>query len=125
MQTLWNQKASARSVAVALPGLNTKPPLAMSILTDLLSGIAEFVADLFVFRRQRERHGSTTRSVGEDAVELARFDFLTMLWIALVTAGLTCLLIFGVGLPVGWGLGIGLAVGLVWAYRRYMQLVRE
>lgn len=97
----------------------------MSIVTDLLSAIAEFAADLFVFRRQRERHGRTTRSVGEDAVELARFDFFTMFWIALVSVGLTCLLIFGLGLPVGWGLGIGLAVGLVWAYWRYMQLVRE
>ncbi len=97
----------------------------MSLVTDLLSGIAEFAADVFVFRRQREKHGGGTRSVGDDAAVVARFDFVTMLWIALVSTGVTLVLIFAVGLPAAWGLGIGIALGVVWACWRYAQLVRE
>lgn len=97
----------------------------MSIVTDLLSGIADFAADLFVFRRLRERHGSSTRSVGDDAAAIARFDVGTMLFISLVSMGLTFVLVFGVGVPVAWGLGIGIAVGAVWGGWRYWQLVRE
>lgn len=97
----------------------------MSIVTDLLSGIAEFAADVFLFRRQREQRGSTARSAAEDAAVVARFDFFTVFWIALVSVGVASALIFGIGLPVVWGLGIAIGLGVVWACWRYAQLVRE
>ncbi|CAN7573977.1 hypothetical protein [Acidovorax sp. LjRoot117] len=97
----------------------------MSIVTDLLSGIAEFIADVFVFRRQRETRGSSKRSVDEDAVAVAHFDLVTMFWIALASLGVTALLIFGTGLPVAWGLGIGIALGVAWGCLRHSQLLRD
>lgn len=97
----------------------------MSIVTDLLTGIVEFVADVLVFRRQRDKEGHSTRSMSDDAVVVARFDFVTTLWIALVSVGLMFLLIFGFDTPVVWGVGIGSVFGAVWGYRRYSQLVHE
>lgn len=97
----------------------------MSIVTDLLTGIFEFVADVLVFRRQRDKRGHATRSMADDAVAVARFDFVTTLWIALVSVGLMLLLIFGFNVSVLWGVGIGTTVGAVWGYWRYSQLVGE
>lgn len=97
----------------------------MSIVTELLSGIAEFAADVFLFRRQREQRGSTARSVAEDAAVVARFDFFNVFWIALVSVGVAAVLIFGIGLPVTWGLGIDIGLAVVGACWRYAQLVRE
>lgn len=97
----------------------------MSIVTDLLADIFEFVADVLLFRRQRRNQGRATRSLEEDAVAVARFDFFTVLWISLVCVGLMFLLIFGFDVPVLWGIGIGTTVGVLWGYRSYSQLLRE
>ncbi|MCS4293209.1 putative membrane protein [Comamonas sp. BIGb0152] len=97
----------------------------MSLVTDLLAGVAEFFADVWVFRRQRQKRGHATRDMADDAMAVARFDFVTALWIALVSVGLMFLLVFGFGVPVGWGVGIGIIVAAVWGYRRYSQVVRE
>ncbi|CAN7282150.1 hypothetical protein LJR129_001382 [Acidovorax sp. LjRoot129] len=97
----------------------------MSIVTDFLTGIAEFVADVFLFRREREKRGSTTRGIGEDATAVAHFNFFTLLWISLVSVGVMALLIFGFDVHAGWGMGIGIVFGVVWGYWRYSQLVSE
>ena len=97
----------------------------MSIVTDLLAGISEFLADVLVLRRQRDKAGRASRDLADDAVAVACFDFVTTLWLALVSVGLMFLLIFGFNIPVVWGVGIGMAVGAAWGYWRYRQLVRE
>lgn len=96
-----------------------------SILADLFVGIFDFVLDVFLFRGLRRKHGRRDRSVAEDTFEVARFDFVTMTFIALVCVGLMLLLTHGVGLSVGWSVGIGIAVGAVWGVWRYLRLVRE
>lgn len=96
-----------------------------SFLADLFVGVFDFVLDVFVFRGQRRKHGRRERSVAEDSFEVARFDFVTMTFIALVCVGLMLLLAHGVGLSAGWSIGIGLAVGAVWVVWRYMQMVHE
>lgn len=96
-----------------------------SILADLFIGIFDFVLDVLLFRGLRRKHGRSDRSVAEDTFEVARFDFVTMLFIALVSVGLMLLLAFGFGLPVGWSVGIGITVGAIWGVWRYRQLVLE
>lgn len=96
-----------------------------SIFADLLVGFFDFVMDVLLFRGLRRKHGRRNRSVAEDAFEVARFDFVTMFFIALVCAGLMLLLAFGLGLPVGWSVGIGITVGAIWGVWRYVQLVHE
>jgi len=97
----------------------------MSLVTDLLAGVAEFFADVFVFRRQRQKRGHAERDIADDAMAVAHFDFVTLLWIGLVCVGLMFLLIFGFAVPVGWGVGIGVVVAAVWGYRKYAQLLRD
>ena len=97
----------------------------MSMPTDLLSGIAEFIADIFVFRRQRETRGSSKRSVGEDAEAVAHFDLVTMFWIALASTGVTALLHPRHRPAGGLGPGIGIALGVAWGCWRYSQLLRD
>ena len=97
----------------------------MSLVTDLLAGVAEFFADVFVFRRQRQKRGHAERDIADDAMAVAHFDFVTLLWIGLVCVGLMFLLIFGFAMPVGWGVGIGVVVAAVWGYRKYAQLLRD
>ncbi len=96
-----------------------------SILADLFIGLFDFIADVFLFRGLRRKHGSRDRSIAEDTLEVARFDFVTMVFISLVSVGLMLLLTFGLGLSVGWSVGIGIAVGAVWGVWRYIQLVHE
>ena len=134
----WLWPHSSTSQSGGLWGITTQPTsvesncktrsrdayFTMSIVTDLLTGIFEFVADVLMFRRQRDKEGLVTRNMADDAVAVARFDFFTTLWIALVSAGLMFLLIFGFDVPVIWGIGIGTIIGVVWGCRRYSQLVR-
>ncbi|GAB2817427.1 hypothetical protein GCM10027276_18320 [Comamonas piscis] len=97
----------------------------MSLVTDFLAGVAEFVADVFVFRRQRQQRGHAERDIADDAMAVAHFDVITLLWIGLVCVGLMFLLIFGLGVPVGWGVGMGVVVAAVWGYRKYAQMLRD
>lgn len=97
----------------------------LSFLADFFIGIFDFVLDVLLFRRQRSQHGRRDRGVVEDSFEVARFDFGTMAFIALVSVGLMLLLAFGLGVPVGWSVGIGIAVGAVWGVWRYSRWVRE
>jgi Flp pilus assembly protein TadB len=97
----------------------------MSLVTDLLAGVAEFFADVWLFRRQRQKRGHAERDIADDAMAVAHFVFVTLLWIALVCLGLVLLLIFGLGVPVGWGFVIGGVVAAVWGYRKYAQMLRE
>ncbi|QNK68603.1 hypothetical protein [Variovorax sp. PAMC26660] len=96
-----------------------------SILADLFVGIFDFVIDVFLFRGQRRKQGRRNRSVAEDTFEVARFDFVTLVFIGLASAGLMLLLAFGFGFPPGWSVGIGIAVGAIWGVWRYTRLVRE
>lgn len=95
------------------------------ILGDLFIGFFDFVADVFLFRALRRKHGRPDRRVAEDTFEVARFDFVTMVFIALVCAGLMLLLAFGLGLSTGWSVGIGITAGVIWGVWRYVQLVHE
>ncbi|MGJ7610124.1 MULTISPECIES: hypothetical protein [unclassified Variovorax] len=96
-----------------------------SILADLVVGIFDFVIDVLLFRGLRRKHGRSDRGVAADTLEVARFDFVTMVFISMACAGLMLLLTFGLGLPVGWSVGIGIIVGAVWGGWRYVRLVRE
>ena len=96
-----------------------------SILADLVVGIFDFVLDVLLFRGLRRKHGQRNRSVAEDTVEVARFDFVTLTFIALVSVGLMLILALGFDVPVGWSVGIGITVGAIWGLWRYAQLVRE
>ncbi|WP_062468858.1 hypothetical protein [Variovorax boronicumulans] len=96
-----------------------------SILADLVVGIFDFVLDVLLFRGLRRKHGQRNRSVAEDTVEVARFDFVTLTFIALVSVGLMLILAIGFDVPVGWSVGIGITVGAIWGLWRYAQLVRE
>lgn len=97
----------------------------LSILADFCIGIFEFVLDVLLLRRLRRKHDRRSRSVAEDGVEVARLDFVTLVLIALVCVALMLLLAFAGGVPVGWSVGIGIAVGALWGAWRYAQLVRE
>lgn len=96
-----------------------------SIFADLLVGFFELVIDVLLFRGLRRKHGRRNRSVAEDTFEVARFDFVTLTYIALVSVGLMLFLALAMDLPAGWSVGIGLAVGAIWGVWRYAQLVRE
>ncbi|OEZ28402.1 hypothetical protein [Variovorax boronicumulans] len=96
-----------------------------SILADLVVGIFDFVLDVLLFRGLRRKHGQRNRSVAEDTVEVARFDFVTLTFIALVSVGLMLILALGFDVPAGWSVGIGITVGAIWGLWRYTQLVRE
>lgn len=95
-----------------------------SILADLVVGIFDFALDVLLFRGLRRKHGQRNRSVAEDTVEVARFDFVTLTFIALVSVG-----------DVDPGARIRCAGGLEHGHRhhlrrnlglwRYVQLVRE
>ncbi|MGJ7531004.1 hypothetical protein [Variovorax sp. GB1P17] len=96
-----------------------------STLADLFVGLFDFVLDVLLFRGQRRKQGRRTRGVAEDTFEVARFDFVTLVFIGLASAGLMLLLAFGFGLSPGWSVGIGIAVGGIWGFWRYTRLVRE
>jgi hypothetical protein len=96
-----------------------------SILADLCIGFFELVMDVLVFRGQRSKHGRSPRSVGKDTFEVARFNFVTLIFIGLICAGLMLLLSLGFGLSVGLSVGIGITVGAIWGVWQYSQLVRE
>lgn len=96
-----------------------------SFLVDIVVGIFDFIVDVLLFRSQRERRGSRRRSVAEDSLAVAHFDFVTLLVIFLVSAELMLLLALAFDVPVGWSIAIGLAVGVVWALWRYARLLRE
>ncbi|MNK65177.1 hypothetical protein D3C87_844640 [compost metagenome] len=96
-----------------------------SILADLVVGIFDFVLDVLLFRGLRRKHGQRNRSVAEDTVEVARFDFVTLTFIALVSVGLMLILALGFDVPAGWSVGIGITIGAIWGLWRYAQLVRE
>lgn len=96
-----------------------------SILADLVVGIFDFVLDVLLFRGLRRKHGQRNRSVAEDTVEVARFDFVTLTFIALVSVGSMLILAIGFDVPAGWSVGIGITVGAIWGLWRYAQLVRE
>ena len=96
-----------------------------SILADLVVGIFDFVLDVLLFRGLRRKHGQRNRSVAQDTVEVARFDFVTLTFIALVSVGLMLILALGFDVPAGWSVGIGITVGAIWGLWRYAQLVRE
>lgn len=78
-----------------------------------------------MLRHQRESKGHGTRGMLDDAVVVARFNFVTMLWIALASVGLMFILIFGFKVSVAWGVGIGLLVGAIGGYWKYSQLVND
>jgi len=96
-----------------------------SILADLVVGIFDFILDVLLFRGLRRKHGQRNRSVAEDTIEVARFDFVTLTFIALVSVGLMLILALGFDVPAGWSVGIGITVGAIWGLWRYAQLVRE
>lgn len=96
-----------------------------STLADLFIGFFDFVLDVLLFRGQRRKHGHRARSVAEDTFEVARFDFVTLVFIGLASVALMFLLAFGFGLPVGWSVGIGITVGAIWGVWRYLRLVHE
>uniref|UniRef100_UPI000D3AE21E hypothetical protein n=1 Tax=unclassified Variovorax TaxID=663243 RepID=UPI000D3AE21E len=94
------------------------------IPADLVVGIFDLLADVFLLRAVRRQRGHRERELAEDAYEVARFDFVTLLFISLACVGLMLLLTFGFGLSAGWSAGIGIAVGTAWGLWRYAQLVR-
>lgn len=96
-----------------------------SILADLCIGLFDFVMDVLLFRALRRKHGRGSRSVAEDTFAVARFDFATMLFIALVCVALMLFLAFGLGFPAAWSAGIGIGAGAIWGVWRYARLVRE
>lgn len=95
------------------------------ILGDIFVGFFDFIADVLLFRALRRKHRRSGRRVAEDTFEVARFDFVTTVLIALVCAGLMLLLTFGLGLPAGWSVGIGITLGAIWGVWRYLQLIHE
>ncbi|WP_395316690.1 hypothetical protein [Variovorax sp. UC74_104] len=96
-----------------------------SLLTDFVVGIFEFIVDVVLFRRQRRKRGHSNRAFSEDAKELARLDLITLTYIGLASVALMLFLSFIAGVPVGWSVAVGIAVGVVWGVWRYMQLVNR
>lgn len=97
----------------------------LSLLADLCIGIVEFMLDVLLLRGLRRKRDSRGRGFAEDAVDVARFEWLTLAPIALVCAGLMLVLAFAGGVSVGWSVGIGITVGVIWGTWRYAQWVRE
>lgn len=97
----------------------------MGFVIDLILGIFDFVVDVLLFRHLRGKAGHAPRSVADDAMAVAHFDYVTLVWVALVGVGLTFLLIFAFDVPVAWSIGIGLVVAAVWGCRKYYQLIRQ
>lgn len=96
-----------------------------SMLTDFVVGIFEFIVDVVLFRGQRRKRGRSDRAFSEDAQEIARFDLITLTYIGLASVALIFFLSFIAGVPVGWSVVVGIAVGVVWGVWRYMQLVNR
>ncbi|MGJ7603217.1 hypothetical protein ACSFA7_02665 [Variovorax sp. LT1R20] len=96
-----------------------------SMLTDFVVGIFEFIVDVVLFRGQRRKRGHSDRAFSEDAHEIARFDLITLTYIGLASVALIFFLSLIAGIPVGWSVVVGIAVGVVWGVWRYMQLVNR
>lgn len=96
-----------------------------SFVSDLVVGFLAFVMDVLLFRQQRRHRGHEDRSVAEDAVDVAHFDFVTLLIISVACAGLMLLLAFVFGVSVGWSIAIGMALGVAWGLWRYTQLLQR
>lgn len=96
----------------------------LSLLTDFIVGIFEFIVDVVLFRGQRRKRGHSDRAFSEDAREIAHFDLITLTYISLASVALMFFLSFIAGVSVGWSVAVGVAVGVVWGIWRYMQLVK-
>ncbi|MET3180662.1 UNVERIFIED_ORG: hypothetical protein ABIC43_003828 [Variovorax guangxiensis] len=97
----------------------------LSLLTDFVVGIFEFIVDVMLFRTQRRKRGHSDHAFSEDAREIARFDLITLTYIGLASVALVLFLSFIAGVPVGWSIAVGIAVGVIWGVWRYMQLVNR
>lgn len=96
-----------------------------SLLADFVVGIFEFILDVVLFRRQRRKRGHSDRTFSEDAHEIARFDLITLTYIGIASVALMLFLSLIAGVPAGWSVAVGIAVGVVWGVWRYMQLVNR
>lgn len=96
----------------------------MSFLASLLTGIAEFAVDVLMWKRHSDkvRH---SEDLTKHTFNVAYFNFFTTVWIGLLSVGLMFLLIFGLNIPIGWGVGLGVTVGAGLGYWKYQQAIRE
>ena len=92
------------------------------LIGDLLEGIATFVADVWVLRRQRGARGRAQNGWVKDAADVAVFDaWVVGLSILALTA--SAVMLFALKLPLLISLA-PLAAGAVYVGYRWMALAR-
>lgn len=89
---------------------------------DLLEGIATFVTDVWVLRRQRAARARTRNSWGSDAADVAVFD-AWVIGLSILTVAATAVLFLVLKLPL-WISLAPVAAGVVYMVYRWLALAR-
>lgn len=92
------------------------------LIGDLLEGIATFVTDVWVLRRQRAARNRTENGWGRDAADVAVFD-AWVIGLSVLTLTAAAIMFFGLKLPLWISLAPA-AVGAVYVGYRWMTLAR-
>ncbi|WP_411851038.1 hypothetical protein ACLB90_00055 [Stenotrophomonas sp. LGBM10] len=89
---------------------------------DLLEGIAGFVTDVWLLRRQRAARNRPRNGWARDATDVAFFD-AWVIGVSILTLAATAILLFGLNLPL-WISLAPVVVGAVYVIYRWMALAR-
>lgn len=89
---------------------------------ELLEGIASFVSDVWLLRRQRAGRGRAQNTWKEDAADIALFD-VRVIWLSILALVAAALMFFVLGLPL-WISLAPVAAGAIYFGCRWIALVR-
>ncbi len=92
------------------------------LIGDLLEGIATFVTDVWVLRRQRAARNRAKNDWGRDAAEVAFFD-AWVVGLSILTLTASAIMLFGLKLPL-WISLAPVAAGAVYVGYRWLALAR-
>ncbi|WP_422506128.1 hypothetical protein [Stenotrophomonas sp. GZD-301] len=92
------------------------------LIGDLLEGIAGFVTDVWVLRRQRAARNRAQNGWARDATDVAFFD-AWVIGVSILTLTATAILLFGLNLPL-WISLAPVVAGAVYVGYRWMALAR-
>lgn len=89
---------------------------------DLLEGIASFVSDVWLLRRQRASRGRAQNTWKEDAADIALID-IRVIGLSILALAAATLMFFVLGLPL-WISLAPVAAGAVYCGYRWIALAR-
>jgi len=93
-----------------------------NVIADLLEGIASFVTDVWVLRRQRASRNRTQNPWRKDTADVALFD-LRVIGVSMLALAAAALMVYLFALPLWVGL-LPVAAGAVYVGYRWFALAR-